>query len=94
MGSEMCIRDRFIASMKRGDKAVVKLMLDAIDRKEIPLVELKDRLDRARIEATENGNLHLLPIFRGLLLGKEISMQVDEDSFIISTCHLQINWLE
>lgn len=62
VGPDGPYNDPFIASMKRGDKAVVKLMLDAIYRKEIPLVELKGTLDRARIEATENGNLHLLPI--------------------------------
>ncbi|KAJ5960487.1 uncharacterized protein N7479_007637 [Penicillium vulpinum] len=54
--------DPFLACMRLGNKAVLKLMLDAIDRKEIPLGELKDRLDRARIEATENGNPQLLPI--------------------------------
>lgn len=54
--------DPFLACMRRGDKAVLKLMIDAIDRKKIPLEELKERLDRAQIEATENGNLHLLPI--------------------------------
>ncbi|KAJ5694942.1 hypothetical protein N7536_005354 [Penicillium majusculum] len=54
--------DPFLACMRRGDKAVLKLMIDAIDRKRIPLEELKERLDRARIEATENENLHLLPI--------------------------------
>lgn len=52
----------FITSMKRGDKAVVELMMNAIDWKETHLKELKDRLDRARIAATENGNLYLLPI--------------------------------
>ncbi|OQE95524.1 hypothetical protein PENNAL_c0002G08647 [Penicillium nalgiovense] len=36
----------FRACMRRGNKAVLKVMLDAIDRKEIPF-ELKDRLDRA-----------------------------------------------
>ncbi|CRL17695.1 Cyclin-like F-box [Penicillium camemberti] len=54
--------DPFLACMRRGNKAVLKLMIEAIDRKRIPLEELKERLDRARIEATENGNLHLLPI--------------------------------
>ncbi|CAI7580097.1 unnamed protein product [Penicillium glandicola] len=54
--------DPFLACMRLGDKKVLKLMLDAIDRKETPLEKLKDRLDQARIEATENGNLHLLPI--------------------------------
>ncbi|KAJ5163663.1 uncharacterized protein N7500_005493 [Penicillium coprophilum] len=54
--------DPFLACVRLGDKAVLNLMLDAIDRKEIPLRELKNKLDRARIEATENGNLHLLPI--------------------------------
>mgnify|MGYP002717783486 FL=1 len=41
----------FMACMGRGDKAVLKVMLDAIDRKEIPFEELRDRLDRARTEA-------------------------------------------
>ncbi|KAJ5188729.1 hypothetical protein N7491_005049 [Penicillium cf. griseofulvum] len=54
--------DPFLACMRLGNKAVLKLMLDAIDRKGIPLEELKHRLDRARIEATENGNLQLLHI--------------------------------
>ncbi|KAJ5835080.1 hypothetical protein N7447_001106 [Penicillium robsamsonii] len=54
--------DPFLACMRLGDKAVLNLMLDAIDRKGIPLEELEDRLGRARIEATESGNLRLLPI--------------------------------
>ncbi|KAJ5514045.1 hypothetical protein N7463_003597 [Penicillium fimorum] len=54
--------DPFLACMRLGDKAVLNLMLDAIDRKGISLEELENRLDRARIEATENGNLRLLPI--------------------------------
>ncbi|KAI3290453.1 hypothetical protein DTO002I6_6376 [Penicillium roqueforti] len=64
--------DPFLACMRRGDKAMLEAMLDAIDRKGLPLEELKDRLDRARMEATESGNLHLLPILQDYYWVKNI----------------------
>ncbi|KAJ5795619.1 uncharacterized protein N7518_004159 [Penicillium psychrosexuale] len=64
--------DPFLACMRRGDKAMLEAMLDAIDQKGIPLEELKDRLDRARMEATESGNLHLLPILQDYYWVKNI----------------------
>lgn len=60
----------FVVCVQRGDKSVLKLMIEAIEQRRIPFRELKDRLERAQIQATENGHRHILPILQDHYWGK------------------------
>ncbi|KAJ5774047.1 hypothetical protein N7457_008943 [Penicillium paradoxum] len=56
--------DPFAVCIQRGDKSVLKLILEAIDQRGTPFADLKDRLDQAQAAATQNGHRHLIPILQ------------------------------